>query len=214
MAIDLNIIIPSFLAFLGVLTPLIYKYILLKRENKSLNEKITDNSLALKIELETFNSIRNAVERIFNKTQADRFLILTATNGKTDMRFASAIYEQNKSNPKVNLSIGAVSKYVQFEFDSHYRKMLKESVQYGRVQLDVEAMDECDLKQIYMDEEVSHSDIFFLCKKDIDDENIRLFYCSVATHSNRKFTKAENVQIKLEVSKIRNEVNKTQQIKL
>jgi hypothetical protein len=93
-------------------------------------------------------------------TTADRFLILTATNGQRDLRFANAIYEHHDTNPKVNLSIGATGRYVKFEFDSHY-KMLKQAERYGYVNYDIGAMQDCDLKYLYIAEEVNTAMYFF-----------------------------------------------------
>ena len=109
----------------------------------------------VKISLQSFNKLYNLVHSVFSKTTADRFLILGAHNGTAQMRFASAYYEQHKDNNDIEvsdvmLSFGAVSKFVNFEFDEHYRKMLKEAENEGVVELIVDKMPDCDLKYIYV----------------------------------------------------------------
>lgn len=211
---DLNIIIPAFLGFLGIVSPLVYKVYALKKQNENLKNEIRDVSMSLKMELEHFNNISSAVQNIMKKTKADRFLILTATNGNVNMRFATAIYEQNKNNPKVHLSLGAVSKYVNFEFDSHYRDMLKEVQITGELNLDVSKMPDSDLRNIYEEEEINFSNLYFLSKTPIDGEgNMRMFYCSVATHKKTPFTARENTGIRVEVSKIKSYFKESEVLK-
>jgi hypothetical protein len=98
----------------------------LRASNTTLKEEVKDASLALEMDLALLNSIQGIASKILMSTKADRFLILTATNGQRDLRFANAIYEHHDTNPKVNLSIGATGRYVKFEFDSHYKEMLKQ----------------------------------------------------------------------------------------
>lgn len=184
-----------------------YKFYLdnkkLKQSNESLIEEIKDLSLSVQIDLQLFNEIKAIVETILYKTKADRFLILTATNGIKDMRFATAIYEQHKNNDKVLLSLGATGKYVKFEFDSHYKMMLKTVENTGYMPLETNSMPDSDLKSIYEAEEIKYSKIFFLMRGKIDDENDRLFYCSVATHSETGFDNSEKVTIKSSIDKLK-----------
>ena len=202
----LEVIIPLLIAFVGILIPAIKLYLdnkKLKNENNNLNEKIKDLSLDLEIDLQVFNDVKDIAENILFKTKADRFLILTATNGTRDMRFATAVYEQHKKTSKVVLSLGATGKYVKFEFDSAYKKMLKEAEVQGLIELKTEKMSDCDLKSIYENESVKFSDVHFLMRGKIDELNDRLFYCSIATHENAPFTKIEKLNIKSDIDKLK-----------
>jgi hypothetical protein len=202
----LEVIIPLLIAFVGILIPAIRLYLdnrKLKNENNNLNEKIKDLSLDLEIDLQVFNDVKDIAENILFKTKADRFLILTATNGTRDMRFATAVYEQHKKTNKVVLSLGATGKYVKFEFDSSYKKMLKEAEIQGSIELQTEKMGDCDLKSIYENESVKFSDVHFLMRGKIDELNDRLFYCSIATHENAPFTKIEKLNIKSNIDKLK-----------
>lgn len=176
----------------------------LSKENETLKQEVYDLSLPVEMDLQTFNDIKDIVEEIFYATKTDRFLILTATNGVKDMRFATAVYEHHKHKEKVALSIGATSKYIKFEFDSAYRLMLKRAEAEGCVVLNTDEMEECDLKAIYDSEEVKHSVVSFIMRAKMDAQNDRLFYCSTATHTETAFTKNELVHIRIAVGKLKN----------
>lgn len=175
----------------------------LKLKNLHLQEEIQDKSLSLQMDLQMFNQIKEVVEEILLKTKADRFVILTATNGKFELRFATAIYEHHKKCDKVTLSIGATNKYIKFEFDSEYRKMLKEVELYGYMNLETSKMRNSDLKSIYESEEINFSNLYFLQRSAIDANNDRMFYCSAATHENNNFLQKENIIIKSSIDKLK-----------
>jgi len=202
----LKALTPIIVCIIGLAIP-IYKLYTenkkLKSSNVFLSEKIEDLTISLQLELQTFNGIKDIAENILHNTRADRFLILTATNGTKDMRFATAVYEHHKTNPKVILSLGATGKYIKFEFDSCYKKMLKDAELYGSVDLVVDEMEDCDLKYIYDNEEVKHSKVNFLFRGKIDDKNDRLFYSSIATHDKKKFSKKEDSIIKMNIDKLK-----------
>lgn len=179
------------------------KYKLEKETSNSLKEEIQDKSISIQMDLETLNTIKNCFDQVLRKTKADRVLILTATNGVSDLKFATAIYEHHKDTSNVMLSIGATNKYVRFEFDSEYKKMLKETEIHGVVNYDVKNMKDCDLKTIYESEKINFSNVYFLMRKPIDDENDRLFYCSIATHSETNYTKIENLISKTIVDRVK-----------
>ena len=171
-----------------------------------LEQDVKDRSMHLQVELESFNSIRSTIEALMAESKADRFLILTATNGFTDMKFATAIYEQHAENKHVMLSMGASGKYVRFEFDSEY-KMLKDAEKYNVVSLNVHKMPASDLKDIYETEKVHHAEIFYLHRAQIDDQNDRIFYCSVCTHDEKPFTKRERTMFKARIDSIKPFIN-------
>ena len=158
--------------------------------------------------LKSIMKIKEYVEDMFNLTTADRFLILTAHNGGDNLRFASAIYEQHNANKEVQLSFGAISKYVHFEFDEPYRKFLKDAENNGCIHLNIETMPACDLKHIYMGENVRISSIYHLKRiKNYDNkENDIIFYCSIAKHDGIEYSDTEKVLHKSTVSKIKENI--------
>ena len=157
-----------------------------------------------------FNSLRELIDEIFSKTKIDRFLILIATNGKSEFKFATAIYEHHKVNPdttSVKLSVGGTTHYVKFKFDKLYLDMLKESELKDKVSVITKDMVDSDLKNIYMSENVTESEVYFLKREKIDENNDVIFYCSLATHSEIGFTKIEKSLIKSYVDNIKNLLN-------
>lgn len=172
----------------------------LHMDNKGLKQKVHDLSFGLVFNLMTLNDITHIVGNMFNLTPADRFVILTANNGKTHFRAANAIYEQhNTSNGmKTYLSLGLTERYKDFEFDEHYRGMLKQTEKEPTkgISFKTSEMVDCDLKSIYISEKVTESIIFFISRKAMDSNNDRLFYCSVATHNPGGFSKDNATIIK------------------
>ena len=158
------------------------------------------------ITLKAFSEISEHVLEVFKQTKADMYLILCAHNGKEHLRFASAIYEQIDDEKKdAKLSFGAVSKYVNFEFDDYYRKMLKEVEVEGSIELDVTTMPDCDLKYIYENERVSHSNVYFINRiKDYDGKgNDLLIYSTFATHNKEGFSDGELIRIRTAINNVK-----------
>jgi len=187
-------------AFLGVV---ISSYItakalirskVIEKENKELKKNY--NALDILFDFSVFNKIVYQVNELFAKTKADRYLTLYATNGKTDFKFVTSMFEHHKDNEFIRLTTGAVSKYIKLQFDAHYLALLKEVEHVGPVFLDVIEMPECDLKNVYISEKILHSCVMFLNRIQIDDNNDLLLFCSIATHSAEKFTPAEITIIK------------------
>lgn len=177
----------------------------LKDSNNKLKETIKDSSLELQMELQLFNDIKDIITSLFTHTKVDRFLILSAINGTKDFRFATAIYEQHKTGT-IQISIGACNKYVRFEFDDHYRRMLKEIEAAGPITYSIEDMPESDLKSIYKMESVNYSTVAHLRRVKIDNENDRIFYCSFATHDNTPFRAEENLHIRLCINQLKSKL--------
>lgn len=166
-----------------------------KKEEEFLKYKKTKelegSSLDKFLELTTFNEIKNGVDELFEKTKADRFLILFAINGKNSFRTVSVVFEAQK---KSIYSINAVGRYKSLTIDNPYREMLKNAEINGIIELDVEKMPEGLLKNIYAFEEVKWSDIRHLVRIHKDAENDLLVFSSLATHEDKGFTKLEKAK--------------------
>ena len=158
-------------------------------------------------DLQLFNELKDSVDDAFSVTNSDRFLILSANNGKYDMNFCTAIYEQHKHTEKVMLSVGATNKYVDFKFDDKYRQMLKQIEFQDSMVLEVDKMEESDLKTIYQSESVTQSKISFLLRVKIDDENDKIYYCSFATHNKDGYSKEDLLILKASVYKMKSIFN-------
>lgn len=178
--------------------------------NNSLKNDKNYHAPTLLLDLKFFNSLREIIDEIFSKTKIDRFLILIATNGKSDFKFATAIYEHHKLNSdttSVKLSIGGTTRYVKFKFDRLYLEMLKEAEVKDKVSILTNEMVDSDLKNIYLSENVTESEIYFLKREAVDENNDVIFYCTLATHSEIGFTKIEKSLIKSYVDNIKNLLN-------
>ena len=183
------------------------KYLLDKRkleaELKITTQEVEDLKIGISVTFEEVSKIQNTVLEIFKKTSADRFLILMATNGKKELRFTSVVFEQHQDG-YTSLSFGATNKYIRFEFDSVYMKMLKDVEKEGCLYYDVDSMDDGDLKQIYVSENVKYSNVYFLNRMPIDSENDKMVYASIGKHGDKPFTPEELFKMRLSVNKIRN----------
>lgn len=197
-------------AFLGTIGVTAAAYInTLKQENKELKKKNDDLSQELVFDLSTFNEINSIVADMFRTTKSDRFLILTATNGTRELRQATVLYEQHfiDGEPKTILSLGATHKYKNYLFDAHYLKTLKQcEIEAKGVHFEVDKMEDCDLKTIYELEGVTYSSVHFLSRNKIDNQNDRIFYCSVATHSENNYCKQAKLLVHNYVGQIRNQL--------
>jgi hypothetical protein len=177
----------------------------LTQSNKDLTSLNKDLSAGIVIDLLSFNDIVHKINNIFNQTPADRFLILSAMNGKFDLRVCTVLYEQHNlgATQTATLSLGATSKFINFHFDQAYLSMLKNIEKYGKPEHYITAqMEDCDLKRIYMAEKVLESKVFFLKRIKIDDENDRVFYCSYATHKG-SFSQADKMTLRIYTDQIR-----------
>lgn len=178
----------------------------IEKENKEL--KKSNNALELLFDFNIFNNIVHHVNEAFKNTKADRYLTLYATNGKSDFRFVTAMFEHHKEGEHTRLSMGAVSKYVKLETDNEYKRLLKEAEINGIAYLDVIEMEDCDLRNIYIAEKVFHSAVMFLNRIPMNDSNDLLLYCSLATHNINEYTQDEKLIIKRLSGALRNETDK------
>lgn len=187
-----------------------YRRELLKQKNRSKSEllekeielqkykderkqnEIKSNVIDKFLDFASFNAIKTAAEEIFKETKADRFLLLFAINGKTHFNHVSVFFEQHK---KSAYSVSAIARYKSLTIDSEYGKMLKRAESEGIVHVKTEDMPEDSLlKLIYEDEGVYYSDVRHLIRVSADEENDVLVYSSLATHSNKPFTKKERMK--------------------
>ncbi len=142
-----------------------------------------------------FNQIKTSVERIFENTKADQFLILIAVNGTTDFRLISVIFEQHKN---VKFKVNALIRYRDIEIDDSYKKLLKDVEHHGSIDLEVTSMNPQLLKDFYTIENITHSKLRFLHRHQLEDGNDILLYSSLATHQHEPWTHLENAIIKSE----------------
>ena len=155
----------------------------LKKDNEVKLEKLSFYDDFIKLVF--YNSINDAAQDIFDKTKADRFLILIARNGKTDFNYVDVVLEFHKDSKK---DLEAVKVYKNVKLDYQYKEMLKKSEYYGFVDLDTLKMESQILKHYYQYEKVNFSRIKSALRMPIDNDNDFLVFTSYATHSETNFT--------------------------
>jgi len=187
----LGLIVPAFLTFRVALLKEKKKIDVLTIENQQYEIKISFFNKIL--DITSINVIKNCVDRIFESTKADRFLILIAINGKIDFNVISVIFEQYQG---ADYKVNAIARYHNIKIDGHYRKMLKQSEREDVVELEVSKMPNCMLKDIFELERVSHSLIRHLIRKPINKDNDFLVYSELSSHGDKKFTRLERTFIK------------------
>lgn len=189
------------LALISCLSILVPAYLIHIREIRNRHKKEIlgiekagkDNVIKLAVldsimDLTYVNSIKNAVDRMFDATIADRFLILMAINGKDNFNSVSVIFEQHKNR---KLAINATARYRNVDIDSMYRDMLKQAEREGMVTLETSKMEPCLLRDFYEYEKVSHAKVRHLLRKSVDEDNDVLIYSTLATHIDRPFSRLE-----------------------
>lgn len=147
------------------------------------------------LDFQAFNQIKDSVDRIFQQTKAEQFLLYIAVNGKTDFRLVSVIFEQNQDN---KYKINAIIRYRDVEIDDAYRKLIKDVEADGTVNIETAKMKPQLLKDFYTIEKIKFAQIRFLHREHLNDDDDVLLFGSLATHANTDFTKLETAIIKSE----------------
>lgn len=179
----------------------------LKKQKTELEEaRLKLNVMDKLLDFASFNEIRDSVERMFSNSKVDRFLILFAINGITDFSYVSVIFEQHKT---AKYKVNAITRYRNVHIDDEYKRMLKQMEIDGPVIMETTAMSEQILKDFYTLEKVKHSQMHFLHRKHIDENNDVIVFSTVATHNSASFTNLDNAVIKTEyegtISRVLNE---------
>ena len=200
----------ALIVVIGSIITLYFKYkknkrelVNLKGENNVLKKKYYSSSMS--IDLADLNEVQSIVRDTFKTTGADRFLLLSAVNGKENFNFVSALYEQHSIKDKSSLSIGACSKYVDIKTDESYRIMLKKIELIKPFISSVASMRDSLLKRIYLQEGVRHTAVFFISRKSLDSNNDRLVYVSWGSHSDEPLN---SIQLQGATNKIKKLLNK------
>jgi len=198
-----DVVVVTITSITALIVTLVPAYWLHKREvNKYKNEinqyKVRGNILDKVLEFSLLNVIKDAVNSIFERTSADRFLVIIAINGKVEFKTVSVVFERHKDETKNQATI----KYKHLEVDSHYVQLLKSVERDGSVLITVPEMENSLLKRIYEIEGVFASEIKFITRKHIDNHNDCLVYVSIATHEPMLFTDLERTIFHTDISSI------------
>ena len=185
------------------------------KDEEEKEEEMASNISSLKITFESFSELNSSINDLFNKTSADRFLLLISNNEGEGYNWVSAIYEQHFNSPdavtkkNIALSIGATGRYVKLDMDSDYKLMIEDARKSSPVKLTVPYMKDSILKNIYLYEKVTHSNVYFLydiIRKINGKKQITTLFCSIAKHGEHPFLAEDETYMKLVVDKIKNDI--------
>ena len=177
-------------------------------ENQDLKDELTAIQNQIKtdisLSLPEINSLDKIINQLFEKTKVDRFVIFKAENGGVNpLTFTTAILERHSSGMYMMLSLGATKKYIRVRFDPPYKSMLdKIEMDKSLIYLDVEEMQECDLKTFYQEEQVKHSAVSFQARYPLTNDKHIILYYSFATHNEKPYSKKEKSLIRMAAEQI------------
>lgn len=171
-------------------------------ENNDLSTKLEDVSLGLELDIKAAQELEDIVTDIFVNTKVDRFLVISATNGTSPMKYATVLVEKHQKNEHIRYSLGASKKYIGFEFDSNYRDLLTKTEIDGMTRCGVNTVGDGDYRNIMENEKINFANWYFLKRSKLNKTRDMMFYISMATHSDEPFTSGEEVILKASQSKL------------
>ncbi|CAB4185264.1 hypothetical protein UFOVP1492_92 [uncultured Caudovirales phage] len=185
------------------------------KAKKASAESPTEHEI-LHVTFQQVQDLEKEIRHIFDRTTADRFLLLIAkSNGKVYDK-VSVLYEQHatdKNSDILMLSTGAVTKYVNLDLDDDYRSMLASIRQQFPVHIRVNKMAHGMLRDLYLYEKVTASNIYFLYDLVSRSGTTITLFCSVAKHGAEEFKASEETYMKVAVTRIKNHIIPKQEIK-
>lgn len=170
---------------------------------------------SLYVTFEQLTELNETINNLFNNTSADRFLLLISNHENEGYNWVSAIYEQhyNTTDPSskkdIAISIGATGRYVKLDMDTDYKMMVEEARKSSPVRLNISTMRDSMLKNIYLYERVTYSNIYFLydiVRRVKGKKQTTTLFCSIAKHGQNSFFPEDETYMKLIVDKIKNEI--------
>jgi len=200
MTLDTNNIIENVFKLIGgALGVKLFDY-WIERYKERKNKIQTDVILANLKDISDMNVIMSDVVA---KTSATRFLIFrghdsgSVPNPKHPY-YTKCLWQQTKDGSELNK---LRNKYESIQVDVPYINMMIQVLVNGFTKLSLEKMEDSMLKNLYLDENIKYSEIYFLAQ----EKSNYIYYCSVATNvKNTDFSdKHERVEIDLAINKLR-----------
>lgn len=155
-------------------------------EEASLQRGFNHFNSSLLRALEVLYMIDDYLDSIFQNTKVDRVLMLLATAKDKDLTIVSVIYERHRDG-----SILLRNRYKRLPVDAAYQKMLHTLELLGKLEIDVERMEDCFLKDAYTNEGVTSVAVHYVGKVSTDTESNGMLYLSFGTHSPLKLSKQD-----------------------
>lgn len=151
--------------------------------------------------IEDLNAIYAKMSEI-NELGGERVILFAGHNSGGVPRAHSPFYVSALHGSTNNNRI-KLADYQNLQVDSHYIRMLLDCEREGIVDLQVDGMPDCQLKDYYLAEGVLHSLIVFLGIV----EN-KFLYMSISRYSDKPFTETEITRIRLKTQQITNVINR------
>lgn len=127
--------------------------------------------------LEDWHDTVKEIEKLFEETNIDRFMILRAWNGFMSPKWTTAVYQIRKVSEK-NQPVS----YVHFELDPDYSQRLVDITRQRYKLYHTDDMPKSAIKSVYENEEVTSAFWAHLDTKKISANSSAITYCSFATH--------------------------------
>jgi hypothetical protein len=161
---------------------------------QELEIEVKDLSYTYKISLDSYREVDHSIKNLCDITPIDNFLMLKAFNGDFELRHVSAVDDLYKENGGLLISKGNTVKYKNLDTDAHYRLLLNNTEKFGYVKLFTKDLpDTTLLKNIYINEGVVESYIFFVGRIEIDKQNHVIHFYSLATRLRQLNNREENI---------------------
>ena len=140
------------------------------------------------------------LEALFAMPGVDRVLLLRGHNSGGIPRpgmpfYTSVVYRADDDND---------TRYEDVSVDASYVRTLVSTYTSGDVSLKTDLMENCNLKEWYSLEKVTHAVIAYLAIV-----NVSFIYVSIASRRDKGFTSSELIEIRKKIDRIRKLINKT-----
>jgi hypothetical protein len=190
-----KVLVPVMVGVVAIIVPSItlYQNNKLNKENKELKIKVKDNSIFIQFLFKQSDKIESIMQDILLNTKATRMHLFSSSNGKEDLKYANSLVAYEIVDGVI---VKSKETYKALEYDKQYSNFLKRVENEKRVVLNVPVMECSMLKTIYKGIRIRHSIVHFCLRCEIDEDNDRIFYPSIATNSVDPFTEEEEFYIK------------------
>ena len=163
------------------------------RENL-LENSVKSNILDKLSEFAVFNEIKNSIYRIFDKTRADRFLLLFSLNGTRELKRVSVAFEIHK-NPQTS---NAIVRYRDVQIDNQYRELINRLEVEGTIDLSREQMTPQILKDFFTIEGMNTIKLTFVERRHLDKQNDIVIFGTIVAEEKEPWSELETAIINSE----------------
>jgi len=165
-----------------------------ERNQKRLADTTIKASILDRIgELTIFNEVKNSVDRIFENTRADRFIILYGMNGTHEIKSVSVAFELRKKSPSA-----AIIRYRDVRIDDEYRNILRNLEKHGTISFKRCNMQPGILKDFFTLEGLNSIKANFIERRKLDSHNDIVIFGIIAAVEKEEWSEHEHALINSE----------------